>query len=58
MHIMLFIFLSFYWFLEREEGRKKENCSTHLHIDWLILVCALTGIQPLTLVGWDDMLTN
>ena len=39
-------------FRKREEGRERETsicCSTYLRIHWLLLVCALTGIEPSTL---------
>ena len=60
----LFIYVFIYTdFREREEGRGRETsicCSTYLYlcIQWLILVCAVTGIKPENLVYQDKALTN
>ena len=58
-----FLYLNFfliYWF-ERERERKGEReretsicCPTHLCTHWLILVCALTRMDPATWAYWDD----
>ena len=47
----------------REEGRERDReiptgCFTHLCICWLIVVCALTGDQTITLAYRDDAPTD
>ena len=52
-----FIYLFILLILERE-SKTSICCSTYLDIHWLILVCALTVIEPATLACWDNALTN
>ena len=52
----------FYWFLEREKGGERERHQyavppIHAFIGWFLYVLWL-GIQPTTLVHWDDALTH
>ena len=47
--------------MEGEGQRKREAwicCSTYLCIQWLILLCALTWMEPATLTYSDDALPN
>ena len=56
--LVLCVILFFYCFGREKEKEISTCCPTYLWIYWLILARALTGIEPATLVYWDDALTN